>query len=230
MGHRLPCQIPVNMKIRRPWSLASNTSTTVVLTQYHVKISCQDKFREVLGEYTMSSLKAAGNIMAAAYYEQGDACIMWTIERWDDQGYYKNNRESAAAKEVGALTRTGLVSPVETIFMEDLELLSKQAGQNAITIMLMVEVKDGTEDLFKFLNHEVMSSLRHKPGILAFQFSQVARHKTRFIIYKQFPNWDTFQYHLKDPVLGPVIEFLQTSIKDPPFEKGYHHLIQFAPL
>lgn len=217
------------MKMRRPWRLASNTSITVVLTQYHVKISCQEKFLEALSEYTISSLRAAGNIMAEAFYEQGDACIMWTIERWDDQANYKNNRESAAAKEVGALTRTGLAAPVETIFMEDLELHSKQAGHNAITIMLMVDVKDGTEDLFKSLNHEVMSSLRHKPGILTFQLSQVARHKTRFIIYKKFLNWDTFQYHLKDPVLGAVIEFLQTSIKEPPFEKGYHHLIQFAP-
>jgi quinol monooxygenase YgiN len=218
------------MKIRRPWSLASNRSIIVVLTQYHVKISYQDKFLGVLSEYTISSLSATGNIMAAAYYEQGDACIMWTIERWDDQANYKNNRESAAAKEVGALARTGLASPVETIFMEDLELHSKQTGHNAITIMLMVDVKDGTEDLFISLNHEVMSSLRHEPGVLSFQLSQVVRHKTRFIIYKKFRNWDAFQYHLKDPVLGPVLEFLQTSIKEPPFEKGYHHLIQFAPL
>ncbi len=85
---------------------------------------------------------------------------MWTIERWNNQAYYKNNRESAATKEVGALTKTGLVSPVETIFMEDLELLSKEAGRNAITVMLLVDVKDGTEDHFRSINHEVMSALR----------------------------------------------------------------------
>ncbi len=218
------------MKICRPWSLVSNSAITVVLTQYHVKISHQDKFLEVLSEYTISSLKATGNIMAEAYYEQGDACIMWTIERWDNLAYYKNNREGAAAKEIAALTKTGLLSPVETIFMEDLELLSKEASHNAITVMLLVEVKDGTDDHFRSLNHEVMSSLRNEPGVLAFQLSQVARHKTRFVVYKKFRNWDTFQYHLKDPALGPVIKFLQTSIKEPPFEKGYHHLIQFAPL
>jgi quinol monooxygenase YgiN len=218
------------MKIRRPWSLASNSSITVVLTQYHVKTAYQDKFLVALSEYAISSLSATGNIMAEAYYEQGDACIMWTIERWNNQTYYKNNRESVATKVVGALVKTGLVAPVETIFMEDLELLSKEAVRNAITVMLLVDVKDGTEDHFRSINHEVMSALRQEPGVLAFQLSQVARHKTRFIIHKKFRDWDTFQYHLKDPALGPIIKFLQTYIKEPPFEKGYHHLIQFAPL
>jgi quinol monooxygenase YgiN len=218
------------MKIRRPWWLTSNNSITVVLTQYHVKISYQDKFLEVLSEYIISSMGATGNIMAAAYYEQGDACILWTMERWRNETYYKTNRENAAAKAVGALLKTGLASPVETIFMEDLELLSKEADRNAITVMLLVDVKDGTEDHFKSINHEVMSALRNEPGVLTFQFSKVAHHKTRFIVYKQFRNWDTFQYHLKDPAIEPVIKFLQTSIKEPPFEKGYHHLIQFAPL
>ncbi len=218
------------MKIRRPWRMASANSIAVVLTQYHVKIAYQHKFLEALGAYTISSLQATGNIMAAAYYEQGDACIMWTIERWSNRTLYKNNSKSAAAKVVGALTKTGLAYPVETIFMEDLELLSKETGRNAITIMLLVDVKDGTEDHFRSINHDMVSALRNEPGLLTFQFSQVAHHKTSFIVFKQFRNWDTFQYHLKDPTLEPVIKFLQTSIKEPPFEKGYHHLIQFAPL
>lgn len=218
------------MKIRRPWRLVSDSTVTVALTQYHVKTSCRDKFLEALSAYTFSSLGTAGNIMAEAYYEQGDACIMWTMERWDSRAYYKNNRGSAAAKEIGSLTKTGLAAPVKTIFLEDLELLSKEAGCNAITVMLLVDVKDGTEDHFRSINHEAVAALRREPGVLAFQFSQETRHKTRFIIYKKFRDWDAFQYHLKDPALEPVIKFLQTSIKEPPFEKGYHHLIQFAPL
>lgn len=218
------------MKIRLRWRLPSNSSITVVLTQYHVKASFQNKFLAILSEYIIGSLGATGNIMAAAYYEQGDACILWTMERWKSQAAYKNNRKGTAAKEIGALSKTGLASPVEIIFLEDLELLSKEADRNAITVMLLVDVKDGTEDHFRSINHEVISALRNEPGVLVFHFSKVAHHKTRFIVYKQFRNWDTFQYHLKDPAIEPVIKFLQTSIKEPPFEKGYHHLIQFAPL
>jgi quinol monooxygenase YgiN len=218
------------MKIRLPWRFPSNSSITAVLTQYHVKTSFQDKFLEVLSGYIIGSLGATGNIMAAAHYEQGDSCILWTVERWQNQAYYKNNQTSAAAKKIGALTKTGLASPVEIIFMNDLELHSKETDRQAITVMLLVDVKDGTEALFKSINHDVMATLRHEPGVLTFQFSQVADHKTKFIVYKQFRSWDTFQYHLKDPALEPVIKFLQTSIKEPPFEKGYHHLIQFAPL
>jgi quinol monooxygenase YgiN len=218
------------MKIRLPWRLPSHSSITAVLTQYHVKASFQDKFLAILSGYIIDSLGSPGNIMASAYYEQGDACILWTIERWQNHAYYKNNQESATAKKIGALTKAELASPVEVIFMNDLEMLSKEPDHHAITVMLLVDVKNGTEALFRSLNHEVMATLQHEPGVLAFQFSQVVDHKTKFIVYKQFRSWDTFQYHLKDPALEPIMKFLQTSIKEPPFEKGYHHLIQFAPL
>jgi quinol monooxygenase YgiN len=76
----------------------------------------------------------------------------------------------------------------------------------------------------------VLPAFRDEPGILAFQLSQELDHTTRFIVYKKFRNQDAFQYHLQDPTIEPVIRFLQTSIKDPPFEKGYHYLIQFSPV
>lgn len=213
----------------RTWRIALDSSITVVLTQYHVKASWKNKFLDVLNEYIVSSLKASGNIMAEAYYEKGDSCIMWIIERWSNHTFYINNRKSAAANAVGTLTKTGLESPVETIFIKDLELLSKEASPNPLTIMLFVNVKAGTENHFRTINRDVMPVLREDPGLLTFQLSQVSSHKTRFIVYKKFRNWDAFQYHIKDPALDPVIKFLQTSIKEPPFEKGYHHLIQFAP-
>lgn len=203
---------------------------TVALTQYHVKNTWQDKFLQALTEYTFSSGKSMGNIMAEAYYEKGDACVMWIIERWSGQAFYKKNRSGIAAKAVEALTKKGVVYPVETIFIKDLELISKEVCSDALTIMLFVEVKAGTENLFKSINHDIIPSLWAEPGILYFQLSQVAHHTSRFIVYKKFRNWDTFQYHLKDPALNPIIKFLQTSIKEPPFEKGYHQLIQFAPL
>jgi quinol monooxygenase YgiN len=201
-----------------------------VLTQYHVKTSCQDKFLEVLSEYTLSSLTKTGNIMAETYYERGDARVMWIIERWSSHAFYKKNKKSTAAKAVGALIKTGLASKVETFFITDLELISKEISRDALTIMLMVDVKAGTEKHFKSINRDLMPALREDPGVLLYQLSQVATHKTRFVVYKKFRNWDTFQYHLKEPALEPVMKFLQTSIKEPPFEKGYHHLIQFGQL
>jgi quinol monooxygenase YgiN len=114
--------------------------------------------------------------------------------------------------------------------MEDLELLSKEAGRNAITIMLFVDVKTGTEHYFRSINQELLSVFAYEPGVLFFQLSQEVYHPSRFIICKKFRDWDAFQYHLKDPALAPVMQFLQTSIKEPPFEKGYHQLMLLAPL
>lgn len=221
---------------KRTHAQAMDSSITVVLTQYQVKTSCRHQFLEALSEYIFNSGRAMGNIQAEAYYEKGNAGIMWTIERWSDRSFYKMNRRTDAAKVVSALTKIGLVSPVETMLLKDLELLSKEvagnpptAHQQPITVMLLVDVKAGTENHFRSINQVLLSAFRNEPGVLLFQLSQVAYHKYRFIVFKKFRNWDAFKYHLTDPALEPVIQFLQTSIKQPPFEKGYHHLIQFSP-
>jgi len=225
------------MQILRTWWTAVLSSTTAVLKQYHVKASFQDKFLEAMRVYIFSSISARGNIMAAAYYEKGDSNTMWIIERWGNRTSYRYNSKTAAAKLISNLSKTGLAAPVETIFIKDLEFFSKKmwrmapkAHDQPITVMLFVDVKPGTEHHFLSLNQRAMSAFRNEPGGLIFQFSQLLSHKTRFIVFKQFSNWDAFQYHIKDPAQAPVIKFLQTFIKEPPFERGYHRLIQFAPL
>jgi len=206
----------------------SDNTVAVVLKQYQVKTSWQDKFVEVLSAYVLSSGRAPGNIMAEAYHEQGDASIIWVIERWNNEAFYKMNSKSAAAKMVNKLAK-----PVETIFLEDLEGIFREAPKDndqLLVIMLLVDLKVGTEDRFRSINQELMSALRNEPDLLVFTLSRVAHHKTRFVIYKKFRNLNAFQHHSKDPAVRPVMEFLQTAVKEPPFEKGYHHLIQLAPL
>ncbi|SHN42382.1 putative quinol monooxygenase [Chitinophaga sp. CF418] len=224
------------MKTRRIWEIAFSRflcvkkGQTIVLTQYHIKNSYRDEFLEVLERYAFSSLQATGNAMAEAYYERGDSCIMWMIERWSSPDFYKKNKRTTAAKAVGALVKIGMAGPVETFFLQELELFSREISRDALTIMLFVDVKAGTEEHFKSINRNIMPALQKSPGLLLFQLNQVVNHKTQFVIYKKFSNWDTFQYHLKEPALDPVMKFLQTSIKEYPFENGYHHLIQFGQL
>ena len=250
---RLLFLIPIAMKLLNIWKLAAlslmrtwnkrahrqpmDSPVTVVLTQYQVKTSCRHQFLEALSEYIFSSGRATGNIQAEAYYEKGDAGILWTIERWRNRTFYKTNRKTDAAKVVSALIKTGLASSVETMLLKELAFLSKEGAgdppkthEQPITVMLLVDVKTGTANHFRSINQALLSAFRNEPGILVFQLSQATYHKNRFIVFKKFRNWDAFKYHLTDPALEPVMQFLQASIKRPPFEKGYHHLIQLAPL
>lgn len=222
---------------RRAHDRGSDHSIISVLTQYHVKVSYRDSFLDALTMYTFSSMETAGNIMAEAYYEKGDVCIMWMIERWSNRSFYKKNKKAAAAKVIGALTKIALAAPVETFFIRDLGFLSKEGSLNTpgrhfepITVMLFVDLKKGAENHFRSINDILLSVFLNEPGVLAFQLSQLSYHRTRFVVYKKFRNWDAFRYHLRDPVLEPVIKFLQASLKEPPLEKGYHQLIQFAPV
>jgi quinol monooxygenase YgiN len=213
----------------------TKNSIPVVLTRYHLKTSPHDKRMEIIRAYVRSSMQAMGNIMAAAFYEQGDPSIVWIMERWNDRASYNKNKRSNTSKAVIDLAKMKLASPIETIFLEDLELLSNETRAKTpanedqpINVMLFVDVKEGMEDRFRSINREVIAAFNSKPDVLAFQFSRMVNHKTKFVVYKRFRNRDAFQYHLRDPVIAPVIEFLQTAIKNPPFEKGYHHLIELA--
>jgi len=212
-------------------------SPVVRLLQYQVRPAYQAEFRKALSEYVYSSVNAAGNIMAEAYYEETDSSRLWIIERWNDQRSLEINDESNAAKAIAALMKHALVTPADTIFMIDLEPLAKEAyhkkpaaGDRPLTIMLFVDAKPGTENEFKKLYHAAMPAFRSEAGVIAYQLSQSPSDKTKFVTYEKFRSEEAFQYHLQFPPVKPVVQYLRTSIKEQPFEKGLHRLIEYAPL
>lgn len=213
-----------------------NDQITVAMSQYQAKAPYQTELFQLLNEYVFSSRSAVGNMMMESYYELGDASIMWIVERWTSEKYYKENKGSTAAKNISNLENVLVLSPVETIFLTDLELLIKDDCQNKtekgqqMSIMLFVDVHQGSEDHFRAINRDLITALRNEPGLLVFRFSQFTNDTTRFVVYKKFRNKDTFQMHFRSAAIVPVIKFLQTSVKEQPFEKGYRHLIEFAAI
>lgn len=213
-------------------------NTPVVrLLKYNVSPAYLTTFRNALGEYVRSSLNAAGNIMAEAYYEESDSTTLWIIERWTDENTLMKNGESKAAKVIVDLMKHALAAPADTIIMNDLEPLNKKdyhkipnASDRPLTIMLFVDAKPGTQDEFKRIYHAAMPAFRKEAGVIVYQLSQSAADKTKFATYEKFRSQEAFQYHLQFPPVEPVVQYLRTSIKEQPFEKGLHRLIQFAPL
>jgi quinol monooxygenase YgiN len=105
-----------------------------------------------------------------------------------------------------------------------------KSSDQPFTVMLFVDAKKGTQHEFTQLYHEAMPQFRSEPGVVTYQLSQVKADDTKFITYEKFRSDAAFQDHLKLPAVEPVIGYLRTSIKQPPFEKGLHKLIEFAPL
>lgn len=206
------------------------------LTQYQVKQPYYTRVRASIIGFVFTSLKAGGNIMTEAYFEQTDSTILWVIERWDSQTSLDRNGQTKQAKALATLAKEALRKPLEVIEMKDLEPLPKNAyhkrpknSDHPFTIMLMVDAKPGTQEEFKKLYHAAMPEFRKEPGVIAYQLSQLKNDETKFVTYEKFRNDDAFQYHLKIPAVEPVIRYLRTSIKKPPFENGLHKLIKFAP-
>lgn len=215
--------------------LQAQDNVVVRLTRYEVKAEHQATFRKAVTEYIQHTQKLSGNILSEGYYEQDNAAILWMIERWSNKQALNNSAKSASFKSLETLSQKALAQPVRIIYAKDLEPLSKQQWHTVaqkedqpLVIMLFVDSKPGTEADFKKVYHAAMPQFRSEPGVINYQLSQLEGDGTQFVTYEKFRNEDAFQYHLKFPPIQPVIDYLNTSIKQQPFQSGLHRLIGFA--
>ncbi len=215
-----------------------NSDDVVVrLSRYEVNPEYQAPFHKVVSDYVSYSLGQDGNIMSEAYYEDADPSIIWIIERWNDKYAIEKSSIDSLSLSLASMTKPALITPAKHIYVKDLEPLPRQewrkpAGESdtIITIMLFVDAKKGTEKRFKEVYHEAMPQFRSEPGVINYQLSQLEEDSTRFVTYEKFRNEEAFQYHLKFPPIKPVIDYLNSSIRNPPFQSGLHRLIPFTSL
>lgn len=210
--------------------IAFTEEVVAVLTRYEVKKGYEKKLQKTLRKYVKHALANKSNVMAEAYYEQENPSILWLIERWGSKSELENMRSGVTFKP------KELMQPAKTIYIKDLEPLSKdewqrmpQKDDKPITIILFVDSREGTEGNFKEVYHTAMPQFRSEPGVINYQLSQLEEDSTGFVTYEKFRSEDAFQYHLNFPPIQPVIDYLNTSIKKQPFQTGLHRLIAFAP-
>ncbi|GAA3757631.1 putative quinol monooxygenase [Flavobacterium ginsengiterrae] len=208
---------------------------TAAIIRYEVKNEYQAEFQKAISNYVHQSLLNENNMMSEAYFEQDNQTVIWLFERWNNQKDLDKFRNNSNA--VTTLLKKALVKPEEIIHVKDLEPISKQewrkrsrAEDKQLTIMLFVDAKPGTEENFKKIYHKAMPEFRSEAGVVTYQLSEFENDKTKFVTFEKFRSNDAFQFHLNFPPIQPVIDYLNTSIKKPPFHDGIHNLIEFAPL
>ncbi len=213
------------------------SETISKLTMYEVEEKDLEEFRKALKDYVTASLSSKDNIMAEAFYEQEKNNILWLIERWNGKSQFDNFSRKTQAKALQSLAKKSLKNSPKIYFVKDLETLTKEQWRktskkedNQLVIMLFVDGKKGTEQHFKETYHIAMPQFRSEPGVVTYQLSEIEGDETQFVTYEKFRSSDAFQYHLNFPPIKPVIEYLETSIKKPPFQNGLHNLIEFAPM
>ncbi|MDH7459992.1 antibiotic biosynthesis monooxygenase [Chitinophagaceae bacterium 26-R-25] len=219
-------------------NIASDDDRTVArLTRYEVKPAYNAAFQKALSDYVLYSLHSENNIMSEAYIEQDTTAILWLMERWTGKNDLDKVVKSTTYKVIQSLAENALVQPATIIDLQDLEPLTKQQWRrlpdkkdNPLTIMLFVNAKPGTENRFKDVYHTAMPLFRSEAGVVNYQLSQLENDSTQFVTYEKFRNEEAFQYHLQFPPIQPVIDYLNTSIKQQPFQAGLHRLIEFAPV
>lgn len=207
------------------------------LTRYEVNEAYQKKLRKVLGKYVRHVNAKKNNIMAEAYYEEGNPSVLWVIERWSSKERMNKIGKTLSSRTMKWFAKSKLIQPAKTIYVKDLEPISKKEWRRTpeeedhpITIMLFVDSQPGTEIAFKEIYHKAMPQFRSEPGVINYQLSQLEDDSTQFVTYEKFRNEEAFQYHLNFLPIQPVIDYLNTSIKKQPFQIGLHRLIEFAPI
>lgn len=219
-------------------SSSSNVDSSVArITKYHIDLKDSEQLKTSLSNYVLNALNAQGNIMAEAYTEEIDLASLWLVERWIDDKSYNANKQTDQAKELEKTVKELTVSSPEVIEVKDLEPLSKEAWRKAPkksdspqTVMLFVSANPGTQQVFTERYHIAMPEFRSEPGVVTYQLTQIKEDDTKFITYEKFRNADALQEHLKFPPTQPVLDYLHTSIVNPPFENNIHKLTEFAPL
>ncbi|MFT3702166.1 MAG: antibiotic biosynthesis monooxygenase [Agriterribacter sp.] len=203
-----------------------------ILTRYEIKKGKEKKFQKALCKYVSRAAAKTGNIMSEAYYEQDSIGVLWTIERWSSNEAMEKMQKAESFKRVKRLSKKKGTQPARTVVIKDLEPISKsewrrtpEATDKPITIMLFVDSKPGTENNFKEVYHTAMPQFRSEPGVINYQLSQLENDSTQFVTYEKFRNEDAFQYHLNFPPIQPVINYLNSSIKQQPFQTGLHRLM-----
>ena len=207
------------------------------ITQFEVKDAYQDQFRKALSEYVLHALRSGNNVMAEAYSEKENPRLLWLIERWENKAALVQSAEDKQFTAITALAKAALQQPSKEFNVKDLEPLSKQQWRrsarkedNPQTMMLFVNSKSGKAQRFKDVYHVAMPQFRSEKGVVTYQLSQLENDSEQFVTYEKFRSEAAFQFHLKFPPIKPVVDYLETDIKEKPFQKGLHTLIQIAPL
>jgi putative intracellular protease/amidase/quinol monooxygenase YgiN len=215
----------------------TSSESIAKLTMYEVTENVSESFKKALKDYVTASLSSKENIMAEAFYEQEKPTILWLIERWNGKKQLEDFSKKTQAKALQSLTEKALKTAPKIYYVKDLEPLTKEQWRKTskkeddqLVIMLFVDGKKGTEQHFKDTYHIAMPQFRSEPGVVTYQLSEIEGDQTQFVTYEKFRSNDAFQYHLNFPPIKPVIEYLETNIKKPPFQNGLHNLIEFAPM
>ncbi|WP_195760072.1 antibiotic biosynthesis monooxygenase [Flavobacterium sp. LC2016-23] len=207
------------------------------ITKYEVKEEYLDPFKKTFSDYVFYSLASKGNIMSEGLYDQNKTNVLWLIERWNSENQMEDFNKGPQGKELESLAKKALKNAPKTYYVKDLEPLTKEQWRtaakkedNPLIVMLFVDAKKGTQQNFKDTYHIAMPQFRSEPGVVTYQLSEIEGDDTKFVTYEKFRSNDAFQYHLNFPPIKPVLDYLQTSITNPPFQNGLHNLIEFAPM
>lgn len=210
----------------------STRRAVAVLTRYEIKKGEEDACHAALAQYVKDAVVQKDNIMAEGYYEQETPSVCWVVERWSNGKEWDQHRKQEALER---LPGGKLAHPAQSFYIKDLEPLTKEAWRRApaqtdspITVMLFVDSKPGTEENFKSIYHTAMPHFRGEPGVINYQFSQLENDQTQFVTYEKFRDEAAFQYHLQFSPIQPVLDYLNTDIKQQPFQRGLHKLVALA--
>jgi len=213
-----------------------NDRKQAIITKYIYDPANFAQVKAHFSQFVENCLSSTKNIMAEVYLDDDKKDVIWLIQRWEDHSSWTTFSSSAPAERFSELIESNGVSISLQYFVTDTEPLSKEEWRKPVqpsgeqfTLMLILQALEGTQDKFQLAYHKAMPAFRDEEGVITYQLSVDDQDKTQFLTYEKFRNQASFDFHLSFPPINPIVDFLKTSIKAPPFQQGLHRLIQFAP-
>jgi quinol monooxygenase YgiN len=203
--------------------IKNNKMSTVItmLITFNIKPEKFEEFRDALVNDAKNAKKESGNITMELYQNNDKPNILYLFERWVNQEALDKHFEMGYTKDVLRLNDTSLKSPMEILYLDDIEPLEPnkfkkpQESDTPVDLIVVFNVVDGIEKRFIEQFKNSVKNSRPESGNIAFHFHTVKDQRAKFVLYERWRNQAALDFHFQQPYTVELFELFNTALAVP---------------
>jgi quinol monooxygenase YgiN len=197
-----------------------NTSITMLVT-FNVKPGQKEILKSALLDDAKNARNEKGNITMELYEHKDKPANLYLFERWENQQALDEHFDKPYTKQVLALNKTALSSPMEILYLNDIAplpgaaLKKPVAADTPVDLIVIFTVKDGMQQGFVQQFKKSVQNSRPEEGNIAFHFHSVDGDNTKFVLYERWKSQAALDFHFTQPYTSELFELFKTALAKP---------------
>jgi quinol monooxygenase YgiN len=192
-----------------------------MLVTFNVKPEQREVFKKALIADRNGAMSEKGNISMHLYEHKDRPNTFYFFERWENQQALDEHFTEKYTKDVLALNKTALASPMEILYLDDIaplpssEIKNPHAADTPVDLIVIFKVKDGMQDIFTRQFQKSIVNSRPEPGNIEFFFHTVPGDNTKFVLYERWHSQAALDFHFAQPYTKELFEVFKLALAGP---------------